>query len=278
VRSSASVAAGPVKGRRPPGRLRKRWRYVAAFAEDVMVCAARVSVGPVRQTFWALLDRDSGELIERTALRRPWSAGEVQTALPGDAGPADVVIRGRGLGGELRVGAGTPWEVTAPTPEGGEVWTRKRAGVPVTGELRAADGRSWRLDCRGVLDETDGYHPRHTVWSWSAGVGVASDGREVGWNLVAGVNDAEVGSERAVWVDGAPTEAAPVRFDGLAAIEGADGLRLRFTAEAERHRRENKLYVRYSYRQPFGTFTGTLPGGIELASGLGVMEHHDAWW
>jgi hypothetical protein len=27
-----------------------------------------------------------------------------------------------------------------------------------------------------------------------------------------------------------------------------------------------------------GTFTGSLPGGIELEHGLGVMEHHDAVW
>ncbi len=172
----------------------------------------------------------------------------------------------------------TPWEVTCASGEGGEVWTRKRAGVAVTGELRSADGRRWKLDCLGVVDETDGYHPRHTVWSWSAGIGQSVDGQAVGWNLVEGVNDPPTGSERAVWVDGAVKEVAPVRFDGLDGVEGADGLRLRFTAEAERRRSENKLLLRYSYRQPFGTFTGTLPGGLELASGTGVMERHDAWW
>ena len=36
--------------------------------------------------------------------------------------------------------------------------------------------------------------------------------------------------------------------------------------------------IKYSYRQPFGTFAGTLPGGVELESGLGVMEFHDAHW
>jgi Protein of unknown function (DUF2804) len=259
---------------RPRGRLRKRWRYVAAFADDVMVCAARVWVGPLGQTFWAVLDRSTGELLERTAIGHR----EVRAPEPGAAGPTAVVITGRRLSGELHFGDGAAWEVKAPTPEGGEVWTRKRAGVPVTGDLRAADGRSWNLDCRGVVDETDGYHPRHTSWSWSAGVGEASDGRAVGWNLVAGVNDPATGSERAVWVGTTPREVGPVAFDGLEGIKGTGGLELRFRAEAERSRTENKLYVRYSYRQPFGTFTGTLPGGIELASGMGVMEHHDAWW
>ena len=27
-----------------------------------------------------------------------------------------------------------------------------------------------------------------------------------------------------------------------------------------------------------GSFTGTLPGGLELAEGFGVIEHHDAHW
>ncbi len=274
--SSASAAAGPAKG--PWGRLRKRWRYVGAFSDEVMVCAARVWIGPLGQTFWAVLDRPTGELIERTTMRRPGSAGEVQTAEPGKDGPTTVVIQGRGLSGELHVADAPGWEVTAPTSEGGEVWTRKRAGVPVTGELRAKDGRRWELDCRGVVDETDGHHARHTVWSWAAGVGEASDGRAVAWNLVEGVNDPQTGSERAVWVGTTPREVGPVEFDGLEGIEGGGGLSLRFRPEAERARAENKLYLRYSYRQPFGTFTGTLPGDLELSSGLGVMEHHDAWW
>ena len=40
----------------------------------------------------------------------------------------------------------------------------------------------------------------------------------------------------------------------------------------------NLLVMRSRYRQPFGTFTGTLPGGIELAEGYGVMEEHDVLW
>ena len=50
----------------PPGKMplrfkgvnRKRWRYLGAFSDEVMVCAARVSVGPASQTFWAVWDRD----------------------------------------------------------------------------------------------------------------------------------------------------------------------------------------------------------------------------
>ena len=53
---------------------------------------------------------------------------------------------------------------------------------------------------------------------------------------------------------------------------------LAFKAEATRARNENRLIVRSRYRQPFGTFSGQLPGGITLASGYGVMEDHEVWW
>jgi hypothetical protein len=64
----------------------------------------------------------------------------------------------------------------------------------------------------------------------------------------------------------------------LSRISAADGSELRFAPEAQRSRRENLLVVRSEYRAPFGTFSGALPGGVELARGLGVVEHHRAHW
>jgi uncharacterized protein DUF2804 len=261
----------PALAVRRRGRWRKRWLYVAAFAEELMVCAARVEVGPLGQTFWAVLDRRSGELRERTRIRLPARRTEVW----GDRGL--VRIASSAARGELRIGGAQAIEATVSTAEGLPVWTRKAAGMPVEVDLEL-DGRRIRLGARGVTDETSGYHPRHTVWSWSAGVGAVRDGRQVAWNLVEGVNDPPTGSERAIWVDGEPFEPAPVAFEGLAGIDFGDGARLAFAAEAERRRDENWLVVRSRYRQPFGRFTGTLPGGLELEGGLGVVEQHDARW
>jgi hypothetical protein len=95
---------------------------------------------------------------------------------------------------------------------------------------------------------------------------------------VSGINDPPERSERAVWVDGEPFEPGPARFEDLASIGFEDGSKLDFSPECERRRQENRLIVRYTYRQPFGSFSGTLPRGLELESGLGVMEHHDAHW
>ena len=155
-------------------------------------------------------------------------------------------------------------------------WTRKRAGVPIAGTVEIP-GRRWELAGLGVDDESAGYHQRHTSWLWSAGVGESRDGRPVAWNLVEGINDPPERSERAIWVDGEPTEPAPVHFDGTDAVEFGDGARLEFAAESERARNENFLLVRSRYRHRFGSFSGSL-GGIDLASGLGVMEQHDAVW
>lgn len=270
------------------GGWRKRWRYVSAFGDELMLCAASVQIGPGSQTFWAILDREAGEIHERTRMRPPVARGEVWNE-GADKQPLEIGSEERGAvtriaSGEITakiVNRGGEWqEVVCPAEDRGTTrytWTRKRV-APVDVDVKLPGGKRVKATMRGVEDESAGYHPRHTEWSWSAGVGVAADGREVGWNLVAGVNDPEAASERAIWVEGeAIREPGPVEFDGLEAIRFAGGETLAFVAEAERRKEENKLIVRYSYRQPFGTFSGSLDG-IELASGLGVMEHHDAIW
>jgi hypothetical protein len=82
-----------------------------------------------------------------------------------------------------------------------------------------------------------------------------------------------------VWASGSAREVPPVRFaDDLSAVTFADGEPLRFAAEAVRARRDRLLVVESDYRQPFGTFTGALPGVGAVHGGLGVMEHHRARW
>jgi hypothetical protein len=71
-----------------------------------------------------------------------------------------------------------------------------------------------------------------------------------------------------------------VRFaTDLSAIAFAeDGAALGFHAEAQRARRDDLKLLVSDYRQPFGTFTGALPGGLPLAEGFGVMERHAVRW
>ena len=234
------------------GRLRKRWRYVGVYAEQVMLCAAQVQIGPLPQSFWAVWDRQGGTRHAHTRIMPGGSEVELD-------GPR-VRLRAGEVRADLELGEGEAIESACPSGEGGYAWTRKRAGIEATGTIEAA-GRTWRVEGPCAVDDVSaGYHQRHTDWLWSAGAGTASDGRAVAWNLVSGINDPPRDSERAIWIDGAPHEPGPVSFDGLAGVELADGSRLGFKAESERARDDNLLLIRSSYRHRFGTFTGSLEG------------------
>jgi hypothetical protein len=245
----------------------KCWRYVGVYGPELMLCIGAVRIGPARQAFWAIWDRRAHQLHERTVLGR----GSVHLA------PGIAKVHDPGIGIELTLTEEAGVE-TIERSGSSYGWTRKQGGIRAHG-IVSVDGVARQLDARAVIDDTSAYYARHTAWRWSAGVGVLRDGRSAAWNLVAGVNDAASDSERTIWVDGTPHEAGPARFaPDLSAIEFDGGGDLRFTAEATRERNENRLLIRSRYRQPFGTFSGALGDGLELAEGHGVMEDHDVRW
>ena len=236
------------------GRPLKRWRWVGVFRPDVMLCIGDARVAGIRQRWWAVALPD-GTLVE----------GSGGLGIHPDRVDRDVEI-------EVNLREDDGVEVVSPHGRSW-VWTRKQAGVPVSGRVRVA-GRTFELDgdC-GFVDDSAGYHARHTAWRWSAGIGRATDGRAVAWNLVDGVHDG-VASERTVWVDGAPEEVPTQAF--AADLSRVGGLEFREWAARESNR--NLGLIRNRYRQPFGEFSGTLPGGLALAEGYGVMEEHDVLW
>jgi hypothetical protein len=189
------------------------------------------------------------------------------------AGPELAIDSARdGVRARVRVDEVTPVETLSRHGDS-YIWTAKQGGVRVSG-LIELDGSPIQFDERGLVDHSAGYHARHTVWSWSAGVGVADDGRAVAWNLVTGVHDAPQASERTVWIDGEPREAGPAEFAADLSRVGE----LEFSEWGAREDSTNVLVLKSRYRQPFGTFTGTLPDGTVLREGYGVMESHDVHW
>jgi hypothetical protein len=238
----------PLPPRRMPalrhGRPLKRWRYVAVYGPELMLCVGDARIAGIPQRWWAVALPD-GRLFE---------------------GARDAPV-------ELRFDEGPGVEVASPHGRS-YIWTRKQAGIHVSGTVRVG-GREFAVDGPlGFIDESAGYHARHTRWRWSAGIGRARDGRAVAWNLVDGVHDGPIASERTVWVDGEPHEVEPVAFaEDLSAVG-----ELRFTEWCAREDHTNLLVMRSDYRQPFGSFAGALPGGLELESGYGVMEWHDVRW
>jgi Protein of unknown function (DUF2804) len=243
-------------------RALKCWRYVGVYGPELMLCLACARIGPARQAFWAVWDRQAGRLHERTSVGR----GRVRL----ERGRARVV-EDRGVTIDLELAEGAGVESVCPSGES-YAWTRKQGGVLARGTV-VVGGVARALEGRAVIDDTAGYYERHTSWRWSAGIGESRDGRSLAWNLVEGVNDPPTASERTVWIDGAPRELGPVHFSSDLTTVGA----LRFDAEATRVSHQNLWLVRSSYRQPFGAFVGKI-GGIELAHGYGVMEEHDVWW
>lgn len=270
--SDRSESLPLLRGTRPL----KRWRYVGVFGDQYMICAASVKVGPARQTFWAVYERadalpgTDGAITERTRMIPRRGALDVtlgRLRIRDDAVMLDLTLD-EDDGIEARCPNGRAY-----------VWTRKQAGVRAHGTLVLGARPPVSIDALAVIDDTAGYHAYVTEWWWAAGVGNAPDGSPLAFNLVQGVNDPPSGSERAVWIAGVPREAPPVRFStDLSTIVSDDGSELHFTAEAKRGRRDNLLLVRSDYRAPFGTFSGTLPGGIPLAHATGVVEHHRARW
>ena len=184
---------------------------------------------------------------------------------------AEIAIDGPNVRARLRVDEIEGVETLSPHGDS-YIWTRKQGGVRVSG-LIELDGGPIQFEARGIIDESAGYHARHTVWSWSAGVGTATDGRAVAWNLVTGVHDAPEASERTVWLDGEPSEVGPVEFAADLSRVGE----LTFSEWSRREDNTNALLLRSRYSQPFGTFAGSV-GGVELSEGYGVMESHDVWW
>jgi hypothetical protein len=249
------------------GRPLKRWRYLGAYAPELMACVAEVAIGPIRQSFWAIAE-PGRPIVTRTTL--------------GSGGVRIEGSRGRVEDGDVRMDlhfdedGGV--ESLHPSGRSGFVWTRKQAGIPVRGTVEAG-GRRTDLSCLGVIDDTAGYHERRTSWLWSAGVGRTTEGERVGWNLVTGVNDPPKGSERAIWIGGEEFEPGPVRIaEDLSRVSFEEGGELRFSEWSERTERTNLLVIRSSYRQPFGTFEGELPDGSVLSDGYGVMEWHEVRW
>ena len=161
---------GMIRGGRPL----KRWRYVGLFGEQLMACAALVQVGPARQSFWALYERGERRLRQRTRLLPRRAALLLSPGLPcrrvrgSRLEPGRVRLRDGGVKLDLRLEE-EPGIQALCTHGSGLVWTRKQAGVAARGTLALDGGRSSELTALAVIDDTAGYHARHTEWWWATG-------------------------------------------------------------------------------------------------------------
>lgn len=245
-------------------RLLKRWRYVGVWSTTISLSVTVVRVGFAYQAWWAVWDRD--RLRERTYM------------LPGSVELADgqVAVHDRDVSIDLALHKISGFQVIT-FDDRAYTWTGKQL-VRALGTVQY-HGHEHNVEAIGMVDDSAGYHPRHTRYKWAAGAGTDTKGRLVAWNLVVGINDLAEKSERTLWIDGVPKEVGAVQIaDDLSSVISSDGQILNFHSEAVRQNSTNLLLIRSKYRQPFGSFSGMLSGAIELREGNGVMEDHDAYW
>src|SRR5688572_22541292 len=136
------------------GRPLKRWRYVGVYRTDVMLCVGDARVAGIPQRWWAVALPD-GSLFE---------------------GRRGVLVDTRRVSvrGVLDLELSRPYGVEVVSPHGRSyIWTLKLAPVHVRGTV-SVGGHTFELDGDdGFVDESAGYHARHTAWRWSAGIGRA---------------------------------------------------------------------------------------------------------
>lgn len=218
----------------------KRWVYLFAETDEVVVVAAIADAGPTGTAFVMAVDRQSGAIIadvSRPGAVRPF-VGVNASPAAGHAshyfgpGTAATVI---GSDNKLRMKLAVhrlpylpmiskPWveldvavdltdhpgmtavanlDLDQPLVSA----TSKNAGLATAGKLtvrESGETRKWNLaGGLGGFDYTSGYLPRHTSWHWAFGMGRTADGRSIALNLSSDfVGIVGRAEENCCWLDG----------------------------------------------------------------------------
>ena len=225
----------------------KRWLYLFAATDDIILISAIVDAGPTGTGFLMITDRATGEVLADAS--RPGGAGPLtgvndsplnghrsHYAVPG------TLITARGDDVELHYRAqlhkipfvplySDPWieldlrlatdvhsgitaisEIDQDPPM--VTATAKNAGLPARGQVTLRRGghiTEYDLSSGyGGFDYTNGFLPRHTAWRWAFMTGVLADGRPVGLNLVSGFSGiGDKSHENVCWLNGRPHSLDP---------------------------------------------------------------------
>ena len=249
------------------GQLRKRWHYISFWSRELSFCAAQVKVGPLKQEYWGIWDRAAGQFRQASHIfgsRLELESNRVRVA------DGDVQI-------DVTFANDSSFEVYRPAGRA-YIWSHKDYSRFAKGTVRYG-GTSREVAGVMFVDVNAGYHERHTSWRWAAAAGTDREGRLVAFNAITGLFDTPIQSERTVWIESSAQEVGPNTFaDDLSTVSFAEGGTLTFHPEQLIEAHDNYLLIRSDYFHWFGTYSGTLPNGIELLEAYGVRERHDAVW
>lgn len=172
----------------------------------------------------------------------------------------------------------------------GWVFTQKSAAQPCRGRVRWDDSEFdlHEMGALAAVDWTAGFMRRETFWNWASLSCHLADGRRLGLNLAAGVNETGF-SENALWLDGRLIKVDMVDFEFERYSSGkpwrlrsADGLiDLKFTPAGQRQEKINALIIKSNFTQYFGRFYGDInlsDDTIHLDGAWGFVEDHFAKW
>lgn len=283
--------------------MEKRWAYLFVSTPEVMACFAVVDAGYLSSGICAVFDRGSRRLLaNENPVLPPFCANVSDRTAEGFSarliGPAiearlqreggTIALRARWAHVEADLeldaeGAAQPITAIAPVGAAGRFdLTQKTVLLPAEGEIRAGNVRFPIQGQLAGIDYTHGYLARETSWKWGFAVGRQGK-RRLAFNFSEGFLQGE--GENVAWIDGEPQATGAVRFE-RSGEEPLATWRLRsergdvdltFRPEGYRAQAIDLKLISSKYLQPFGTFSGTLPGA-EISDLPGVCEDHAARW
>ncbi|WP_269619592.1 DUF2804 domain-containing protein [Zhongshania sp. BJYM1] len=172
----------------------------------------------------------------------------------------------------------------------GWVYTRKTAALPCKGRVLWAGDEIdlTQIKALASVDWTAGYMRGETFWNWGSMSATLADGRRLGMNLAAGVNETGF-TENALWLDDRLIKVDMVNFqfsrylpNSPWRMQSADGIvNLRFTPMGQRKEKINALFIDSNFTQHFGVFDGEIRLAGELIhveNCWGFAEDHYARW
>lgn len=304
---------------REVGAFRRRlalggFAFLGLATDEMMAGLAAVRLGYLAQVFGWLHDFRTGRSYERRLRLRP---GRLDFPLEPDAhtirfegrrdrlvlrkchaeGRLEVEARLGALSVEARVPFGfaaRPLRVVNPSCGDPYRFTFTEKAAPLFPEAVSVrlDGGERAPDPSRVAllsDWTAGYFARRTNWLWGAFAGRLADGRPVGANLAALVNESFY-PENAVWIGDRRLRLPRALFDWDPAdparpwrVFTEDGaVDLRFEPSGGRAERTRLPFLKVSHRQLFGSWSGTLRDAdgtaVPLAPLRGLAELHLSLW
>ncbi|MBB5186371.1 hypothetical protein HNQ57_000632 [Zhongshania antarctica] len=172
----------------------------------------------------------------------------------------------------------------------GWVYTQKTAALPCLGRV-TWQGKTLDLAALNTLasvDWTAGYMRGETFWNWASLSATLADGRRLGLNLAAGVNETGF-TENALWLDDQLIKVDTVDFqfsryqpESEWRVRSTDGIvDLSFAPAGQRKEKLNALLIASNFTQHFGVFQGQIRlenEVIEIQGQWGFAEDHYARW